>query len=114
MGAVRTCFDGALMESFWSRVQVEFLDLHAWSTRLELATALFEYLDLFHNNQRRRSWLGMLTPIDFEPRRGSGATGTRALGQFLASTRLRAPQWLVASVCAGHETGTANSGVWHC
>src|SRR5215208_3634225 len=57
MGAVGTCFDNALMESFWSRVQVELLDRQVWSTRLELATALFEYLEIFHNRQRRHSSL---------------------------------------------------------
>ncbi len=66
MGAVGTCYDNALMESFWSRVQVELLDRQAWSTRLELATALFEYLEIFHNRQRRHSALGMLTPSEFE------------------------------------------------
>jgi putative transposase len=67
-----------LMESFWSRVQVELLDRQAWSTRLELATALFEYLELFHNRQRRHSSLGMLTPMEFEARRGTAATNTVA------------------------------------
>jgi putative transposase len=78
MGAVGTCFDNALMESFWSRVQVELLDRQAWSTRLELATALFEYLEIFHNRQRRHSSLGMLTPIEFESRQGSPAMSTVA------------------------------------
>jgi transposase InsO family protein len=78
MGAVGTCFDNALMEAFWSRVQVELLDRQAWSTRLELATALFEYLELFHNRQRRHSSLGMLTPLEFEARRGAAATNTVA------------------------------------
>jgi putative transposase len=66
------------MESFWSRVQVELLDRQAWSTRVELATALFEYLEIFHNRQRRHSSLGMLTPIDFETRREAAATSTGA------------------------------------
>jgi transposase InsO family protein len=78
MGAVGTCFDNALMESFWSRVQVELLDRQAWSTRLELSTALFEYLELFHNRQRRHSSLGMLTPVEFEARRGAEGTTTVA------------------------------------
>ncbi|MCC6175747.1 MAG: IS3 family transposase [Chloroflexi bacterium] len=68
MGAVGTCYYNALMGSFWSRVQVELLDRQAWSTRLELATALFEYLEIFHNRQRRHSSLGMLTPLEFETR----------------------------------------------
>jgi transposase InsO family protein len=66
------------MESFWSRVQVELLDRQAWSTRVELATALFEYLEIFHNRQRRHSSLGMLTPIEFETRRETTARGTPA------------------------------------
>jgi transposase InsO family protein len=78
MGAVGTCFDNALMESFWSRVQVELLDRQAWATRLELSTALIEYLDLFHNRQRRHSSLGMLTPMGFEARRGAEGTSTVA------------------------------------
>jgi putative transposase len=78
MGAVGTCFDNALMESFWSRAQVELLDRQVWSTRLELATALFEYLEIFHNRQRRHSSLGMLTPFEFETRRGSETTITVA------------------------------------
>ncbi len=79
MGAAGTCFDcNALMESFWSRVQVELLDRQTWSTRLELATALLEYLELFHNRQRRHSSLGMLTPLEFEARREATATNTVA------------------------------------
>jgi transposase InsO family protein len=78
MGAVGTCFDNALMESFWSRVQVVLLDRQAWATRLELSTALFEYLELFHNRQRRHSSLGMLTPVEFEARRGAEGTSTVA------------------------------------
>ena len=78
MGAVGTCYDNAMMESFWSRVQVELLDRQAWSTRLELATALFEYLEIFHNRQRRHSSLGMLTPIEFETRQTATATSTPA------------------------------------
>ena len=35
-----------------------------WRTRLELSDAIFEYLEIFHNRQRRHSSLGMLTPVD--------------------------------------------------
>jgi transposase InsO family protein len=78
MGAVGTCYDNALMESFWSRVQVELLDRQVWNTRLELATALLEYLELFHNRQRRHSSLAMLTPVEFETQHGSIAPSSAA------------------------------------
>jgi transposase InsO family protein len=33
---------------------------------VELADAIFEYIEIFHNRRRRHSSLGMLTPIEFE------------------------------------------------
>jgi transposase InsO family protein len=32
----------------------------------EVANAIFEYLEIFHNRQRRHSSLGMLSPIEYE------------------------------------------------
>ena len=77
MGSVGDCFDNAVMEAFWSRMQVELLDRKRWSTRVELANAMFEYLEIFHNRQRRHSSLGMLAPVEFEARRRQPTTAGR-------------------------------------
>lgn len=69
MGSIGDCFDNAVMESFWSRMQVELLDTRRWKTRVELANAIFEYLEIWHNRQRRHSSLGMMTPVEYETRR---------------------------------------------
>jgi transposase InsO family protein len=37
-----------------------------WKTRVELANAIFEYIEIFHNRRRRHTRLGMRTPIEFE------------------------------------------------
>ena len=66
MGSIGDCFDNAVMESFWSRLQVELLNTRRWRTRLELANARFEYLEVFHNRQRRHSSLEMLTPVEYK------------------------------------------------
>jgi putative transposase len=66
MGSIGDCFDNAVIEAFWSRIPVELLDRKRWRTRVELANAIFEYLEIFHNRQRRHSALGMLTPVEFE------------------------------------------------
>ncbi len=58
--------DNAMIEAFWSRMQVELLDTRRWKTRVELANAIFEYLEIFHNRRRRHSSLGMRTPIEYE------------------------------------------------
>jgi transposase InsO family protein len=66
MGSIGDCYDNAMIESFWGRVQTELLNRQRWKTRIELANALFEYLEIFHNRRRRHSSLGMLTPIEYE------------------------------------------------
>jgi transposase InsO family protein len=47
-------------------MQTELLNRKQWRTRVELANAIFEYLEIFHNRQRRHSSIEMLTPIEFE------------------------------------------------
>ncbi|MGP4103524.1 IS3 family transposase [Nonomuraea sp. KM90] len=66
MGSVGDCFDDALMESSRGRMQTELLNRRRWNTRLEPANAIFEYLEIFHNRQRRHGSLGTLTPIEYE------------------------------------------------
>ena len=66
MGTVGDAFDNAVIESFWARLQTELLNRTKWKTRVELSTALFEHLEIFHNRNRRHSSLGMLTPIEYE------------------------------------------------
>ena len=66
MGSIGDCYDNAVIESFWGRVQTELLNRRRWHIRIELANALFEYLEIFHNRRRRHSALGMLTPTEYE------------------------------------------------
>jgi putative transposase len=55
-----------MIESFWGRMQTELLDRKRWRTRLELDNEIFEYVEVFHNRQRRHSALGILIPIEYE------------------------------------------------
>jgi transposase InsO family protein len=66
MGSIGDCYDNAVIESFWGRMQTELLNRKRWKTRIELANAIFDYLEIFHNRQRRHSALAMRTPIEFE------------------------------------------------
>lgn len=45
------------------RMQTELLNRRRWKTLIELASAIFEYLEIFHNRQRRHS---SLTPTEYE------------------------------------------------
>lgn len=65
-GSVGDAFDNAMMESFWSTMQIELLDRRRWKTRVELSNAIFEYIEVFYNRQRRHSMLDYVSPIEFE------------------------------------------------
>jgi putative transposase len=66
MGTVGDCYDNAMMESFWGTLQLELLDSKIWSTRAELANAVFEWIECWYNPERRHSSIGMRSPLTFE------------------------------------------------
>jgi putative transposase len=65
-GTVGDCYDNAAMESFWARLQVELLNTRKWATTLELAAAMADYIDNFYNVERRHSYLGNISPAEYE------------------------------------------------
>lgn len=65
-GSVGDAFDNAMIESFWSTMQIELLDRRSWKTRVELANAIFEYIEVFYNRRRRHSMIGYVSPLEFE------------------------------------------------
>lgn len=65
-GTIGDGLDNTMMESFWSRMQIGLLDRRKWHTRVELANVIFDYLEIFHNRQRRHSALGYHTPTEYE------------------------------------------------
>ena len=65
-GSVVNALDNAMMESFWSSMQNELLNRKKWKTRLELTNAIFDYVEVFYNRQRRHSSLDYVSPVEFE------------------------------------------------
>jgi transposase InsO family protein len=47
-------------------MQTKLLDRQRWRTRIELANAIFEYIEGFYNRRRRHSALDWLSPVQFE------------------------------------------------
>ena len=66
MGRVGSCYDNALIESFWGSLQLEVLDRKRWRTRHELSNAIFDWIEGFYNPHRRHSALGYLAPVQYE------------------------------------------------
>ena len=60
------CYDNAAMEAFWSTLKMELVYRQTFATRQQAQAAIFEYIEIFYNRQRRHSALGYATPTDFE------------------------------------------------
>jgi putative transposase len=66
MSGVGRCWDNAVAESFFSTLKVELHPAGAWRTRAEAHRAVFDYIEVFYNGERRHSTLGYLSPLAFE------------------------------------------------
>jgi len=66
MGSVGDCYDNALAESFFATLECELLDRQRFKTRTDARLALFDYLEVFYNRERRHSALDYLSPAAFE------------------------------------------------
>jgi transposase InsO family protein len=60
------CYDNAVVESFFGTLKTELIHHHTYATRNQARLALFEYLEVFYNRQRRHSALEYRSPTEFE------------------------------------------------
>jgi len=63
MGRVGSAYDNALAESFVVTLKTTFLHRSNWPTQQVVRTAIFEYIECFHNTRRSHSTLGHLSPL---------------------------------------------------
>lgn len=60
------CWDNAVVESFFASLKAEEVDGRVYVTRVEARAAMFEFIEVFYNRQRRHSSLGFMSPVRFE------------------------------------------------
>ena len=78
MSGVGDCWDNAVAESFFATLKRELADRADWHTRDEARTAVFEYIEVWYNQQRRHSSLGYLSPADYEQQLVAEQQGKKA------------------------------------
>lgn len=66
MGRVASSADNAAMESFFSLLQKNVLNVRRWDTRDQLRLAIVTWTERTYHRRRRQRALGKLTPIEFE------------------------------------------------
>ena len=60
------CWDNSVSESFFGSLKTERLFDVRYSTRDEARKDVIDYIEMFYNSNRRHSYLGYLSPVDFE------------------------------------------------
>lgn len=60
------CWDNAAMESFFGSLKEECVGNQLYSSHEQVRQALFEYLEMYYNRQRRHSTLGYVSPVVYE------------------------------------------------
>jgi len=63
-----TCYDNAPMESLFATFKTELVYQQQFATRDEARRAIFEYIEMFYNRQRRHASTGNVAPAEFERR----------------------------------------------
>jgi putative transposase len=66
MGSRGDAYDNPVAETFFATLKKELVNRRSWPSRLELQSAVFEYIEAFYNRERRHSTLGMRSPVAYE------------------------------------------------
>ena len=69
MSALGNCYDNAKAEAFFSTLKSECFPLsNCFASKAQARSTLFEYLEVYYNNQRLHSALGYQSPRQYESR----------------------------------------------
>ncbi len=60
------CWDNAVVESFFGSLKQELVQWQSYQTRYEAQQDILEYISMFYNSTRLHSYLGYMSPNDFE------------------------------------------------
>lgn len=60
------CLDNAVAESFFSSLKTELVDHEDYHSKQEAKQSLFEYIEVFYNRRRRHSYIGYISPVEYE------------------------------------------------
>ena len=60
------CWDNAVAESFYASLKNEWVNWEDYRTRDQAKKSIFNYIEVFYNRKRRHSYLGYISPSEFE------------------------------------------------
>ena len=63
-----SCYDNAVVESFFASLKRERTKRRIYQTRNEARADVFDYIERFYNRKRRHGYVGNISPVQFEKR----------------------------------------------
>lgn len=66
MSRKANCWDNACMERFFKSLKGEWIGNTIYTNREMAHAAIFEYIEMFYNTQRRHAALGYLAPVQYQ------------------------------------------------
>lgn len=66
MSGKGNCYDNSPMESFFHSLKVECIYPQVFDARNEAKSAIFDYIEIFYNRQRKHSALNYKSPVNYE------------------------------------------------
>jgi putative transposase len=68
MSGKGSCYDNAVVESFFASLKRERTRRNKYRTRDEARADVFDYIERFYNRKRRHGYVGNISPVLFENR----------------------------------------------
>jgi len=71
MGSVADCYDNSMAEAFFATLETELFwaqPHRCFDTHRDAKLAIFDYIEVFYNRQRRHTSLGSIPPVTYEAR----------------------------------------------
>ena len=68
MSGKGSCYDNAVVESFFASLKRERTKRRKYRTRDEARADVFDYIERFYNRKRRHGYVGNISPVHYENR----------------------------------------------
>jgi len=66
MSSKGNCYDNAVSESFFHTLKTELIYHTIFETKAQARMAIFSFIEIWYNRKRLHSYLGYLSPVEFE------------------------------------------------
>jgi transposase InsO family protein len=66
MSGKGNCYDNAVSESFFHTLKTELIHHTTFETKAQARMAIFSFIEIWYNRKRLHSYLGYMSPVEFE------------------------------------------------